>query len=223
MYSERPSTVAGAVVWRNAIDGPVRVLPDGCMDLIRMDGDIVVAGPDTRPYETHGRPGERYIGLRFPPGVLPDLLGIPAVELRDARVPLLELSRAEWAKALVESVAGAAPADALESFVQAHLNPAPDPRTSMTVRSLIDGASVFATADRVNLSERQLHRWSLRQFGYGPKTLARILRFQAALRVAESATSGAVIAAQAGYADQAHLIRETQDLAGASFAALVTS
>ncbi|MDT5240331.1 MAG: hypothetical protein QOD97_2529, partial [Mycobacterium sp.] len=27
--------------------GPVRVLPDGCMDLIRMDGRIVVAGPDT--------------------------------------------------------------------------------------------------------------------------------------------------------------------------------
>jgi AraC-like DNA-binding protein len=32
------------------VDGPpepVRVLPDGCMDLIRMDGRIMVAGPDT--------------------------------------------------------------------------------------------------------------------------------------------------------------------------------
>ena len=29
---------------------PVRVLPDGCMDLIRMDGRVVVAGPDTTAF-----------------------------------------------------------------------------------------------------------------------------------------------------------------------------
>ena len=41
------------VAW--VMDGPpapVRVLPDGCMDLIAMDDGIVVAGPDTAPVET---------------------------------------------------------------------------------------------------------------------------------------------------------------------------
>src|SRR5688572_24080384 len=53
--------------------GPVHVLPDGCMDLIRMDGRITVAGPDTAP-SVSPREGEPFVGLRFRPGVLPRLL-----------------------------------------------------------------------------------------------------------------------------------------------------
>ena len=71
-----------------AMDGPpapVRVLPDGCMDLIAMNGDIVVAGPDTAPVIT-ARDGDPYVGLRFRPGILPRLLGVPAREIRDRRV-----------------------------------------------------------------------------------------------------------------------------------------
>ncbi len=45
-----PATLRDLVECAWVVDGPpapVRVLPDGCMDLIRMDGRIVVAGPDT--------------------------------------------------------------------------------------------------------------------------------------------------------------------------------
>lgn len=214
--------IAGAVVWRTTVTGPGDVLPDGCMDLIRMDGDVVVAGPDTRPHEVRGRAGDHYVGLRFPPGALPGLLAVPAAELRNTRVPLTELMGDDRTRAFVERVAEAAdPGGALESFAPS--NAAPDPRTSAIVGLLREGAAVPTVAEHVNLSERQLHRRCLRQFGYGPKTLARILRFRAALHLAESEPSGAVIAARTGYADQAHLIRETRDLAGASFAKLVSS
>ena len=75
------------------VDGPpepVRVLPDGCMDLIRMFGRVVVAGPDTAAFvDARGR--EPFVGLRFRPGALPRLLGVPAAELCNSRVPLIDL------------------------------------------------------------------------------------------------------------------------------------
>ena len=75
------------------VDGPpapVRVLPDGCMDLIRMAGRVVVAGPDTTAFVSP-RSRETFVGLRFRPGTLPRLLGVPAAELRNGRVALADL------------------------------------------------------------------------------------------------------------------------------------
>ena len=219
MYSERRSTVPGAVVWETTVAGPGRVLPDGCMDLIWMGGEVVVAGPDTRPYQVRGGRGDRYVGLRFPPGALPGLLGVPATDLRDLRVPLAEVM--DGTTALSETVAAADdPGQSLELFAREHAG-ASDSRTTTIVRQLREGRRVSTVAEQVNLSARQLHRWSLRHFGYGAKTLARILRFQGALALAEVEHSDAAIAVRSGYADQAHLIRETHDLAGVSFAALV--
>jgi AraC-like DNA-binding protein len=53
-------------------------------------------------------------------------------------------------------------------------------------------------------------------FGYGPKTLDRILRLQRfqALARTEADEGLACLALRAGYADQAHLTREVQSLCG---------
>jgi len=68
MYTERRSVFPGAVVWQKTADGgEAAILPDGCMDLIWMNGDVVVAGPDSRPYLTRSREGDRYVGLRCSP------------------------------------------------------------------------------------------------------------------------------------------------------------
>ena len=90
-----PTTLRGLVECAWVVDGPpepVRVLPDGCMDLMRLDGPIVVAGPDTTA-SVSPRDGEPFVGLRFRPGVLPRLLGVPASELRNERVPLSAICR----------------------------------------------------------------------------------------------------------------------------------
>jgi AraC-like DNA-binding protein len=76
-------------------------------------------------------------------------------------------------------------------------------------------------ADDLGLSERQLHRRCLVAFGYGPKTVQRVLRFQAALRDARAGRRLADVAADAGYADQAHMSREVRDLAGVPITALL--
>ncbi|OMI40139.1 AraC family transcription regulator [Streptomyces sparsogenes DSM 40356] len=59
-----------------------------------------------------------------------------------------------------------------------------------------------------------MHRRSLAAFGYGPKTLARVLRLNRALDAARAGTAFAEVAALAGYADQAHLAREVKALTG---------
>jgi AraC-like DNA-binding protein len=60
----------------------------------------------------------------------------------------------------------------------------PDPAVAAIVTRLRAGTSVVATADAVGLSARQLHRRCLDSFGYGPKTLARVLRMERALALA---------------------------------------
>ncbi|MFT4188178.1 MAG: helix-turn-helix domain-containing protein [Aeromicrobium sp.] len=83
------------------------------------------------------------------------------------------------------------------------------------------GLSVPETAALHGLSERSLRRVSDRVFGYGPKTLASIHRFQRALRLARSGRPASEAAVLAGYADQSHLARDTRRLAGTTFSALV--
>src|SRR5439155_13321993 len=64
---------------------PVRIVPDGCMDLMWQEGELLVAGPDTTAQVTDMPAGTEIVGLRFQPGAAPPLLGVPASELLDAR------------------------------------------------------------------------------------------------------------------------------------------
>jgi len=69
----------------------------------------------------------------------------------------------------------------------------------------------------LGLGERQLRRRFLAAVGYGPKTLARVLRFQKLLELLDRPgppTPLALVAADAGYADQAHMTTECTRLAG---------
>jgi transcriptional regulator GlxA family with amidase domain len=72
---------------------------------------------------------------------------------------------------------------------------------------------------QLGISERQLGRRFRVAVGYGPKTLARVLRFQRMLALARAGVSRgdlARLALAAGYADQAHMTVECTRLAGTS-------
>ncbi|MFU8876083.1 helix-turn-helix domain-containing protein [Micromonospora sp. SL4-19] len=243
MYRERAvAGIRGAVAWHSAAAGgtPARVLPDGCLDLLWSSRvGLLVAGPDRTAHLSVSVPGERWVGLRLPPGVGPAVFGVPADELRDRRIPLVEL----WGRAGVEladrvdAVPAVVPASAaathtepldpgpghatavaavLEAVAVARLRAGggPDPLGARVAARLAAGATVAATAAEVGLGARALHRRSQLLFGYGPKTLARILRMRRALDLARAGTPLAEVAALAGYADQAHLTREVTGLAG---------
>ncbi|MEV6479827.1 helix-turn-helix domain-containing protein [Streptomyces sp. NPDC051576] len=217
MYVERASRLPGAVVWSRTVGArTATVLPDGCMDLLWNEGRLLVAGPDTHAYVAGGAPAH-WAGIRFFPGTAPAFLGVPAHELRDRRVDLADL----WPAALVRDLRARVdsspdPARALEELAldRAARTAAPDPLLRHLVAALDNGRPVAATADELGLGARQLHRRSLTAFGYGPKTLARVLRLQRALALARAGVPFAETAARSGYADQAHLARDVKELAG---------
>jgi AraC-like DNA-binding protein len=225
VYQERPSRLPGSVVWRRlATPGDVRILPDGSMDLIwTSDGDLLVAGPDTRSHTFSGRPGVTLVGVRFAPGVGPSVIGVPAHEVRDQRLPLDAIWNPADVRRLAEQIAAASrPGEAIEQVAAARLDDA-GPHAATTaeiVRLIRSGRRIAEVADAVGLSERHLRRRSLDLFGYGPKTLGRILRLGRAVDLARAGWAFADLADESGYADQAHLARDVRSLAGVSLTAL---
>ncbi len=200
------------------------VLPDACTDLIWQSGHgAYVAGPDTGPAPHPVPPGTVLVGARFGPGAGGPAFGIPLAELRDQRVDL-----AYCLPALAERLPSDLPPDsALEAVTRLSARLArsgpPDLAVVHGARLLAGHELVAGLSDVLGLSERQLRRRFDTAVGYGPKTLHRVLRFRrvlAQLSQTGPATDLADLAIQAGYADQAHLTRETTRLAGRPPAAL---
>jgi AraC-like DNA-binding protein len=233
-----PADLAGPVacLWRARVGGRrAAVLPDGCTDLLWCSGPgeprLIVAGPDTGPVPVTFSPGTRVLGIRFRPGVAPAAFGLPADELSDGRPELADVwSESGAVRHLTEVLATTPDADrpaVLAAAVRARLAAAPpvDPLVGPVLTGLAGGGPwpVRGLARRVGLSERQLHRRCRAAFGYGPKTLDRVLRLQRFLRLAAIGSAGpADLALAAGYADQAHLGHECRALTGSTPAALVT-
>ncbi|MFC0042008.1 helix-turn-helix transcriptional regulator [Actinomadura rayongensis] len=228
-YRERatPRGAGLACVWTSALPrsaaGPFvqRVVPDGCVDVYWSEraGRVFVAGPDTGPNPAPMMPGDRFAGVRFRPGMAGRVLGVPPAAVRDARMPLADLWGAD-AERLEHEAATGAPEQALTSalLARAAAAPPPDPLVPGLIPALARG-SVADAADALGFSERQLRRRAVDAFGYGPKTVQRVLRFQRALRLARAGTPFAEVAQAAGYADQTHLAHEVRELGGAPLGA----
>ncbi|MEU4743130.1 helix-turn-helix transcriptional regulator [Actinosynnema sp. NPDC023658] len=224
MYAERPFPGLACVWRRSAVTAAVgRVVPDGCTDIIysATTGEVFVAGPDTVGHVTPMGPGELF-GVRFGPGVGPSAFGVPAVELRDQRVPLTEL----WGpSSRFEDALGTAddPCEVLASAALARLRDTPPEPVVGAIASTVSATTVDDLARSLGLSARQLHRRSLAAFGYGPKVLHRVLRFDRAVKLAWAGVPFADVAHRTGYADQAHLSREVRELAGVPLGQLIRS
>lgn len=214
MYRELPAP-AGlepyvACVWtRTGPGGPV--LPDGCVDVVWTGAELVVAGPATEVVHPSVEPEATKLGVRFRMGMAGAALGMPADELLDLNVPLAEVWRGPLAAprdlaGLVRTVARRLPPlDQLDPLVRA-----------AAIETARFGPGVAELARSLGLGERQLLRRFRRGVGYGPRTLARVARFQRFLALAQTHRGAdlAWLAVAAGYADQPHLTRECRRLSG---------
>jgi AraC-like DNA-binding protein len=95
------------------------------------------------------------------------------------------------------------------------------PETAEAWRRLVVSAGqvdVRTLAGEVGWSRRHLTAQFSAEYGVGPKEMARVLRFERskALFLRPDRPTLATIAAECGYADQAHMAREWRALAGAS-------
>ena len=220
MYEQWSSQLPYVVAWRSVTPpggGTKRILPDGCLDLIWQDGTVYVAGPDTTAQVARSAPGSRHAALRFGAGTGPGVLGVPAGEVVDRRVPLDAL----WPAAAVRAIAEADDPLAALTAAATRRWPGTDPAMVALAGAARAGLPVDVIAGRCGLSARQLHRRSTAAFGYGPKMLHRILRLQGAVALARAGRPFAAVAADAGYADQAHLARDVRAMAGVPLGVLV--
>jgi AraC-like DNA-binding protein len=207
-----------ACVWTSVAKGG-RILPDGCADVVWDGAELMIAGPATAALDSPPR-GTEVFGVRFRLGAAGAGLGLPAEELADLRVPVTEV----WSDG--EAMREAAALRGLPGLIdamRARAVAAADPLTRAAALGLaLPGAKVSTLGDELGISERQLRRRFADAVGFGPKTLARILRFQRFLQLANGGSDLAGLAFEAGYADQAHLTRECRRLAGRTPSELVT-
>ena len=205
---------------------PHRVLPDACVDIVWIGAaPPVVAGPATRAVIVELPPRTTVVGVRFHPGTAPALLGLPAVELLDREVPLDEIwgRGADAVAARVGAEATVAGKLAIAQAVLAaratHARPG-DPLVAAAVGWLArhPGGPVERLSELLDIGGRQLRRRLRASVGYGPKTLQRVLRLQRVLALAGRGAGPPAgwlrLAAEVGYADQAHMTRELGALTG---------
>jgi AraC-like DNA-binding protein len=198
----------------------VPVRPDGCLDIVysRRDG-LRAVGAMTTEKRFDQIPGSLLCGVRFRPGMAREFFGVPPGELTDHVIPfedLLGRDARQLQRRLCDARSPSEAARLLAASLHTPVNP-PNP-VQRTIAALADSHGV-ADLDRfcraANLSPRHFRRRCLEESGLAPKHLCRILRFRRALHLgSRHPRDWAGIAAETGYFDQAHLIRDFREFTG---------
>ena len=232
-------------VW--TLDGDARemvdaqpVLPDGRPEIILHLGDpfervhsdgererqasVIFAGQLLRPLDLRATGRIAVVGIRLTPHGAGALFLEPQDRLigQTTGLDALTLSLSKELDALCSS---ARDTDDAARMVQEVLARRVDVRRiDRRVHAAVDHirharglVTMDVLAARVQFTARHLERHFKNAVGISPKRLARITRFQHALRIFEHLDSpqrGTHTAAECGYADQAHFIRDFSEFAG---------
>ena len=135
-------------------------------------------------------PGTTIVGMRFRPGAAAKWLGLPMSELVGRRVGLARLGKAGARAGRLDGRRGN-PSKRGGGCRPGSARRLGDRRAGAdmaylfgTLGSAEPAAFVREPRRQLDMSQRSLRRRSTEAFGYGPKTLERILRFQRFLRLA---------------------------------------
>ena len=222
------------------LDGaPQPILPDGRAEFVIHLGDAfarvdeggmqrqpaaIFAGQLDRPLSLQPIGRVAVLGVRFRPEGAARFTRVPQDELvgQTVDVALASPTLAEVADRVRDSAASLPDAARLVECLLhgAERHDGSDHRVTSVVEAISrrgGRVSIERAASDAGLSRRQLERLFLRDVGLPPKQLARIARFQRALRILERGarpTRGIDAAYGGGYADQAHFIRDFREFAG---------
>ncbi len=223
---------------RSAAGRVERISPDGCVELVvhlgersvRLQGGAesanrcAVVGQARAPLAVRLPGNVDTLGVRFEPAGASAFFRPAMGELTDASWPLDALWPGSTGP-LLETLATCARQQrfaCLESTLLARMRTSGSVRavTACVQRITASGGRVRIDdlASEVGSSPRSIQRAFVRRVGIGPKLLARITRFQSAVRRLRDDAPGSWchFALDHGYADQSHLIREFQAFGGLS-------
>ena len=215
--------------WTLRTNGPhiVRTLPDACIDvIITFLGDgprAFIAGAQSEARTWRSRDAVDLLGARLLPGA-GRLLGISLESLEEGWTPLESALPRTMVSRLLRDVTRNADLPkrtaVLDAFFSERLlNRALDPQLTIALRVAFacgGDISVAQLARSSGVHARTLARMFDRNVGLPPKRFLRIVRLQTALRALPAGTSLARVAADMGYFDQAHFIREVRSLLDAT-------
>jgi methylphosphotriester-DNA--protein-cysteine methyltransferase len=227
---------------RGDLDGvaePQTIVPDGRLEFVlhladpfaRLDaagdahtqGSALVSGQLTAPIQLVARGRTDIVGIRFRTAAARSVLGVPLTELTDHVGALADLSR-PLADALYAAAARHdaphARADALSETLARFVRARVDPVAHAAVRALdaMESPRIDTIARTLGVSTRTLERKLTEHAGLPPSLLRRVIRFRRTFGMLDNASPGtwAKIAIGAGFFDQAHLIRDFRQFAGAA-------
>lgn len=225
--------------WQGTVGYRSRALPRGAVTIIidvgqRQQLDFYAAdgctrlnvpaafitGSHTGSYVSEMAAGEPAMAVHFRPGGAYPFLGISLSDLENDYVGLDDI----WGPAgteLHERLIGAPTTDArfaiLETFLLSRPWPSVrrHPGVAAAVAAIEANPSIQMAdiRDLVGMTTKRLIAAFRTEIGLSPKAYARIRRLQAALRLLGS-VSGAEVAAEVGYFDQAHFVREFRSFTG---------
>jgi len=222
--------------------GAEPVPPDGHTEIIVHAGDpfaelaadgssrvqdrVLLAGQATRAVRLEPRGFARMVGARLRPSGAHALFGVPQHELTNRIADLSQIDR-RLQRRLVDAVSSREEAGQMVAAFQRVLETAAaareiDPVATELVavaRSRRGLVRVGDLAAELTLSARQLERLFQDRVGLTPKMYLRIVRFQEVLRAVRfgaPARRWAHVAADHGFYDQAHFIRDFKAFVGAS-------
>jgi AraC-like DNA-binding protein len=215
------------------------IIPDGCAEIVVNVGDPfirhtsggashrqparLVAGQITRALTLEPSGRIDIWGIRFHPWCAASFLGVSASELRDHVLslddvaPSLDCAFAAVADQRTEAAAERSIVDVLTRRAVAVPRPEPCvPKLVAFASESSETISVGRLAREAGVSARRIQMLFRDQVGLSPKQLLRVTRFQRALRLARTrpTLTWGHIAQLAGFYDQAHLIHDSNDIAG---------
>ncbi len=206
----------------------IRVVPDGTtaisIQLQKNDpSGWVLRGPLVRPEERRYSSPATVIGVRLRPGVAFVLSGVAAQAMVGRRISLRDIAAFHELVSTEPSLRTPAQCiDVLQRFLIRRLENARVHRVVAAALHEIErergSLRVADVASRCRVSPRHLNRLMRAWVGYGPKCFASVVRFQGTLKQMEQlpGRTGAALASEAGYFDQAHLTLDLTRFGGAT-------
>ncbi|UGQ48224.1 helix-turn-helix domain-containing protein [Massilia endophytica] len=222
-----PASMFSCITW--TLEGELAMVepPDPAGGVLAA-GQALVNGLQSQPTVT-GSPGPvHFMGILFFPDALHRLAGIDMALLVDRMLPLEQVLDGDW-QAMSARVVAAPDDDARMAVIEDFLEPrwravraAEQGALGQTgaaaadwLRSMAARAALAGLGRSARMAERRLREWA----GLPMRTLRRIRRaeqsfIEARDEVLKGKVSWSDIAARGGYADQAHLSRESRQLSG---------
>lgn len=182
-----------------------------------------VTGAGTTAYVTRVDPGQTVMTVHFRPAGARSFLGFPLGELQDRCIGIDDVWGTQGRvlrERLIETPSAAARLGLLERFLLDCMQRRDHPLGALLPHlEAKPSMTVAEAAALMGVSPKRLTTMFNSEVGLSPKTYLRLRRLQAALRRLDDGMQlGAEIAADLGYFDQAHFVRDFR-----SFAAITPS